>query len=438
MKKLMTIIMIALGIAILSGCDQTSDIKCGEGTIEVDGKCVADTLTCAEGESKVNGECVVDEVTCTEGESLVNGECVADEVTCTEGESLVNGECVTDELTCGVGEHEEFGACVPDVVTCDTGYRLENDECVLINTDIPVWFNDWTIITEPVGDKTINDLMFTENGFSVNLGFNSRVGIQMSHLVFEPGYSYEVSFDYNSTEVGKPIFVQLQAHGGYVFTNAGVMTSGTTETFTQTLAYPPTAPGTTDGWLTIELLPSSIIGEVSIENIVITKVALPSCGVNEVLKGLECVPSNNGFIPNGTPTAWFDGWELLTGPVGNKEISDYEFSETGFTAYLDQGERTGIQMLNYVFESGFTYELTFEYTASEAGRMIWIQMEALGGYGFTNTDTWTIDGTATFTQTLIIPSSYVPTEAGWIKLELTPGVMDNVTIDNIQIIKTAN
>ena len=70
--------------------------------------------------------------------------------------------------------------------------------------------------------------------------------------------------------------------------------------------------------------------------------------------------------------------------------------------------------------------------------MIWVQMVALGGYEFTNTTTWTVAGTGTFTQSLVIPSTYTPTEPGWIKLELTPGAMDNVTIENIVITKTAN
>jgi len=437
MRKLVFIVTLIVAFT-LSGCVQTSDVKCGEGTIKVDGKCVVDTLTCEAGESKVDGECVVDELTCNTGESVVNGECVADELTCEVGEHLEFGACVADELVCETGYHVENDACVADEVTCETGYHKENNVCVLNNTDIPAWFDDWNILAEPVGDKTINDLVFSETGFTVNLGFNNRVGIQMSHLLLEAGYSYEVTFDYSSAEAGKPIFVQLQGHGGYEFTNPGVMTSGSVETFSQTLAIPPTAPGTTDGWLTIELTPSSILGEVTIENIEITKVALPVCGVNEVLKGLECVAANNGANPNGTPTAWFDGWTLLTIPAGNKTLSDYNFTETGFTAYLDVAERTGIEIADYVFQSGYSYELSFDYTASEAGRMIWVQMEAFGGYGFTNTTFFTVAGSGTFTQTLVVPSSYTPVEPGWVKIELSPGAKDNITIENIQITETMN
>lgn len=405
MKKYILLIAVTLVLA-LSACTTTSEVNCGKGTIEVDGKCEVDTLECNTGFHNENGVCVVDE----------------EDVTCNAGYHEEDGVCVVDEedVTCNAGYHEEDGVCVADTVV-----------------ELPDWMDDWMLLTEPVGNKTLNDLTYTETGFSIYLSGDSRVGITMPNVELTPGYYYEVKFDYSSDVAGKGIFVQLQGHGGYVFTNPGVMTTTSTETFSQILSFPPESVGTTVGWLTIELMPS-IAGEVTIDNIELIETALPTCAVNEVIKGIECVADNNGYLPNGTPTAWFTGWEILTVPTGNKDISDYEFSETGFTAYLDQGERTGIQFMDYLFESGYTYELSFDYTASEAGRMVWIQMEALGGYGFTNTDTWTINGTGTFTQSLEIPSTYTPTELGWIKLELTPGAMDNVTIENIVITKTPN
>lgn len=420
MKKLLLITVFAL-VLILSACNQTVDVVCGEGTVQVGDKCEVEITSCDT------------------GYHIEDNECVADEVTCDAGYHLEEGSCVEDAVTCETGYHEEDGECVVDEVTCDAGYHEEDGECVLdAVVESPEWFAGWSLLMEPVGDKSLSDLVFTETGFSVYLGINNRVGIQMLNVTFDPGYMYEVTFDYSSSVAGKGIFVQLQGHGGYVFTNPGLITTESTETFSQILAYPPTAPGTTEGWLTIELTPSGVAGEVTIDNIEIIKTALPTCGENEVLKGTECIPSNNGFLPNGTPTAWFDGWEILTIPAGNKEISDLDFTETGYTMYLAEGERSGIQLLGYVFESGYTYELTFDYTASVAGRLVWVQMEALGGYGFTNTDTWTVAGTATFSQTLVIPDTYTPVEPGWIKLELAPGGQDNITIDNIQIIKTAN
>jgi len=405
MKKYILIAVVSLVLA-LSACSTTMDVECGKGTVEVDGQCVVDTLDCNEGYHNEDGACVADETT----------------------------------DTCEVGYHEEDGACVVDdtTETCEVGYHEEDGACVLdAQLEIPDWFDGWTILNEPVGDKALSDLTFTETGFSVYLSGESRVGIQMLDVALEPGFYYEVTFDYSSDVAGKGIFVQLQGHGGYEFTNPGVMTSTSSQTFSQLLPFPPESPGTTAGWMTIELTPS-IAGTVTIENIELIKTALPTCGENQVLSGIECIAANNGFLPNGIPTAWFDGWEILTIPPGNKEISDYNFTETGFTTYLNVGERTGIQFMNYVFESGYTYELSFDYTASVADRLVWVQMEALGGYGFTNTDTWTINGTGTFTQSLTIPSSYIPTEPGWIKLELAPGLLDNVTIDNIVITKTAN
>jgi hypothetical protein len=200
----------------------------------------------------------------------------------------------------------------------------------------------------------------------------------------------------------------------------------------------PQSTLTNEGWLTLEITPSGIAGNVEITNIEIIKTALPTCNENEELSGIECIPANNGFTPNGTPTAWFDGWEILTIPAGDKDISDLDFTETGYTVYLNDNDRSGIQLMNYVFESGYTYELSFDYTAGVAGRLVWVQMEALGGYGFTNTDTWTVAGTGTFSQTLVIPSTYDPVEPGWIKLELSLGAQDNITIDSITITKTPN
>jgi hypothetical protein len=318
------------------------------------------------------------------------------------------------------------------------GLCVENTYGFEPNGTPTAWFTGWQILQEPVGDKSISDFNFTETGLEVYLSGGSRAGIQLTNLEFTPGYAYEVSLDYYSSESGKGVFVQLQGHGGNQITEPNLITNGQQQSYSGTLVFYPESTGTTEGWVTIEFMPLGVSGVISVSNITITEIALPTCAANEKLSGTTCVPDNNGYIPNGTPTAWFDGWSILTVPAGNKDISDYEFTDSGFTAYLDINERTGIEFQGYVFESGYTYELRFDYTTSVAGRMIWVQMEALGGYGFTNTDTWSTTGTGSFSQTLTIPNTYVPTEAGWIKIELTPGAMDNVTIENIEIIRTAN
>ena len=407
MRKIIVILGFVF-LLVLSGCTVTSDIKCGVGTEFKDGMCVVpqddDDLNCEAGQVEVNGACV---------DPLTEDDCEV-------GQTLVNGACEDDE----------------EQVECETGQTLINNQCVNNTVDLPDWFEGWSLLQEPTGDVPLNNFDFSEDGFTVNLGVNQRAGIQMLNLTFEPGYAYEVKFDYVSDVAGKGVFVQLQGHSGNQFTEPGLVSSNTVQTFSRTLAYPPTAPLLTNGWLTIEITPSGVAGSITISNIELIKTALPECDVNYKLKGTECVPDNNGFIPNGTPTAWFDNWSILTVPAGNKDVTDLEFSEIGYTVYLDDGERSGIEYIGYVFESGYTYELSFDYTAMVAGRMVWVQMEALGGFGFTNTDTWTIEGTRTFTQTLVVPSTYTPTEPGWIKIELTPGAMDNVTISNITITKT--
>jgi len=318
------------------------------------------------------------------------------------------------------------------------GLCVEDTHGFVANGTPTEWFDGWQLLREPVGDKTLSDFNFTETGLAIYLSGGSRAGIQLTDITFRSGYSYEVRFDFYSSESGKGIFAQLQGHSGNQFTHPNIITNGEQQSFSDTLVFYPETPGTTAGWLTIEFMPLGVSGVISVDNIEIIETVLPTCEVNEKLSGTTCVPDNNGYIPNGTPTAWFDGWSILTVPTGNKDVSDYEFSETGFTAYLDNNERTGIQLLDYVFESGYTYELRFDYTTAVAGRMIWVQMEALGGYGFTNTTTWSTTGSATFSQSLTIPSTYNPTEPGWIKIELTPGAMDNITIENIEIIRTAN
>lgn len=422
MRKYM-LVLVAMFMVALPGCTSENDIICGEGTVKIDGQCEVDTVVCSDGFYKEDGECVPEEVTsCQTGYIEVNGECVEDNGTsCQDGYHEVGGTCVLDEVTCGSGYHEEDGVCVinPPVET-------------------PEWFDGWKLLNEPTGDRSLDDYTFTETGFSVFLNVNDRTGIQMTNLTLEPGFYYEVKFDYSSDVAGHGIFVQLQGHSGYHFTNPGVMTSESVNTFSQILPFPPTAPLTNDGWFTIEITPSGSVGEVRIDNVELIKTALPDCGVNEELSGIECIPANNGNLPNGTPTAWFSDWAIMSVPAGNKEVSDYDFTETGFTTYLSVGDRTGIEFMGYEFESGYTYEFSFDYTASSAGRLIWVQMEALGGYGFTDTDTWSIDGTGTFSRTLTIPSTYTPTETGWIKIELAPGAMDNITIDNIVITKTPN
>ncbi len=383
MKKIGVVLVLVITL-VLSGCINTVEVTCGEGTIKVDGSCVPKSS-----------------------------------VTCEVGYTKIDGECVLDELECNVGYHEENGSCVIDDVV-----------------EFPDWFDGWSLLQEPIGNMSLNDYVFTEDGFSVTLSADQRTGIQFLNYDLETGYSYEINLNYSSTAPGRLIFVQLQGHGGYEITSPAIQTSDTVQQFSETLIFPPEANDTNGGWFTIELLPGGVSGTITITDIEVIKTALPSCADNEELDGLVCILKNNGFTPNGTPTSWFTGWQILTVPTGNKAIEDLDFTETGYTVYLGDGDRSGIELLDYVFESGYSYELRFDYTSSVAGRMVWVQMEALGGYGFTNTDTWTINGTATFSQTLVIPSTYTPVEPGWIKLELTPGALDNVTINNIEIIKT--
>ena len=106
---------------------------------------------------------------------------------------------------------------------CDLGYEEVDGACVFLPVETPDWFDGWYLLTEPVGNLSLRDFTFTETGFSVYLDGSSRVGIQLKYLELDPGFSYEVKFDYSSDVAGQGLFVQLEGHGGNFFINPGII-----------------------------------------------------------------------------------------------------------------------------------------------------------------------------------------------------------------------
>lgn len=129
-------VVLALG-ALGVGCG--SGKECGEGTIEVDGRCVPeDVISCGTGTvlDMTTGTCVsdVDPVTCGPGTTLdeATGTCEPD-VTCATGTVAMGGECVPDgSVICRGNTRFDMatGTCVVGDGVCGDGTVLVMGECV--------------------------------------------------------------------------------------------------------------------------------------------------------------------------------------------------------------------------------------------------------------------------------------------------------------------
>ncbi len=98
-------------------CVSTVDIRCGEGTIEVGGRCVVeDAQVCGPGTVLADGECVISESVCGTGTSLEGIYCELADTACagrTEFD-VVLGQCVdTGLVECGTGTIQSGNRCVP-------------------------------------------------------------------------------------------------------------------------------------------------------------------------------------------------------------------------------------------------------------------------------------------------------------------------------------
>jgi hypothetical protein len=126
-------------IGILSfGCanQDESDPKCGDGTIEKGGACVAD-IVCADGTHVAGGMCLPD-VVCADGTYAQDGKCLPN-LGCGEGTHFDQGKCVPDypEVTCAAGTTLEGLTCVPDQETliCGEGTEKVDSECVPVPSE---------------------------------------------------------------------------------------------------------------------------------------------------------------------------------------------------------------------------------------------------------------------------------------------------------------
>jgi hypothetical protein len=110
-SRLLATLVGAAAVASLAASCGDNSARCGDGTTEVDGVCVPDSLLdCGEGTVEMDGECVPDgSVICEQGtvyDETVGG-CVVDPSACAEGTVLVDGECVPEDDTLTADLEEE-------------------------------------------------------------------------------------------------------------------------------------------------------------------------------------------------------------------------------------------------------------------------------------------------------------------------------------------
>jgi hypothetical protein len=127
------LVLSGLGLSACGG----EEIECGEGTVEMDGTCVPESmLMCGEGTTMdAMGNCVPDGSNCAEGTTFdsATGECEPDLADCADGTVAMGDECVPDGSVICTGNttyDEETGTCVVTEDACAEGTTLIDGECV--------------------------------------------------------------------------------------------------------------------------------------------------------------------------------------------------------------------------------------------------------------------------------------------------------------------
>ncbi|HJL17062.1 MAG TPA: hypothetical protein RMH99_15460 [Sandaracinaceae bacterium LLY-WYZ-13_1] len=128
------IVLVAGGLA-LSACGG-DEIECGEGTVEMDGTCVPESMVmCGDGTLNMDGSCVPDGSNCAEGTTYNDGtgECEPNIADCAPGTTAMGDECVPDGSVICTGNTTydmETGTCVVTEDACAEGTTLIDGECV--------------------------------------------------------------------------------------------------------------------------------------------------------------------------------------------------------------------------------------------------------------------------------------------------------------------
>lgn len=126
------LVAVAAGL-FMFGCGSRS---CGEGTVEMDGECVAEpAVMCADGTMEVDGTCTAAQTECGPGTTpnADTGACDPDIAECAPGTVAMGSECVPDgTMICedGTTYDADTGTCVITDAACGAGAVLIDGECV--------------------------------------------------------------------------------------------------------------------------------------------------------------------------------------------------------------------------------------------------------------------------------------------------------------------
>jgi hypothetical protein len=133
--KSLSFVIFAMAVAVTcSGCGKVGT-PCGAGTIDREGRCVAEII-CGTGTVNVGGTCVREDPTvCGAGTVNVGGKCVPDgsRTACGAGTVIMGGQCVPDgSIICAQGTvfNPATSHCDVDPSACGPGTAFLNGGCV--------------------------------------------------------------------------------------------------------------------------------------------------------------------------------------------------------------------------------------------------------------------------------------------------------------------
>lgn len=101
-------------------------VKCDEGQVKVDGKCVTPDPKCIDTQELKDGKCV-DKLTCPEGQEVKEGACVAKTPDCTDSQELKDGKCV-DKVISSTSTTESSPAPASEVTPASDGNQGDGDK----------------------------------------------------------------------------------------------------------------------------------------------------------------------------------------------------------------------------------------------------------------------------------------------------------------------
>ena len=203
-----------------AGCGGDDGFECGDGTVEVDGKCLPTSSACATGTvyDAATRTCTPDgtgtELVCGAGTVESMGMCVTD-LNCGTGTSQVGNECLPDGSVLCTGNtmfDPATGTCVidPDGICADgTVYIVATGECVPFDETLTA---DFTETTEP-NDPAFSDTAMISPFDLPAAGASVTLGGCIEPRDFNDDGATDADLDFFTFEVTEPTVLQIQADG---------------------------------------------------------------------------------------------------------------------------------------------------------------------------------------------------------------------------------